>query len=83
VKVGAHGNVGEALVVATRESGVQGLFRGTVATMAREVPFYVFGMMGYQSLKKLFSVSWTFNPIAFEIRAKCPLLVFSFPYDEG
>eukprot|EP00873_Tetraselmis_striata_P012202 jgi/Tetstr1/432466/TSEL_021842.t1 len=55
LQVGAHANAGEALRVATRESGVAGLFRGTVATMAREVPFYVFGMMGYQALKKLFS----------------------------
>lgn len=30
-----------------------GLFRGTAALLAREVPFYVLGMIGYQQLKKV------------------------------
>ena len=44
----------EALSVATKTEGVRGLFRGTGALLSREVPFYVFGMMGYAQLKRIF-----------------------------
>ena len=44
----------DALRVATQTEGVRGLFRGTGALLSREVPFYVFGMMGYAQLKKIF-----------------------------
>jgi hypothetical protein len=35
--------------------GWRGLFRGTAATLSREVPFYVLGMMGYTQLKRIFN----------------------------
>ena len=44
-----HQNVVEAVAVA-RSSG--GLFRGTAAVLAREVPFYVLGMVGFEQLKR-------------------------------
>ena len=33
------------------QDGVRGLFRGTAATLGREVPFYVIGMITYEQLK--------------------------------
>ena len=54
--MGRHANVAEAFHVATTgPEGVRGLFRGTGALLSREVPFYVFGMVGYQQLKKVFN----------------------------
>mmetsp|Transcript_5548 Transcript_5548/g.15485 ORF Transcript_5548/g.15485 Transcript_5548/m.15485 type:complete len:641 (+) Transcript_5548:154-2076(+) len=55
LQVGAHRNVGEALAAATKVQGVRGLFQGTAATLGREVPFYVLGVVGYEQLKKLFN----------------------------
>ena len=59
-QMGRHSNVAEAFrVAATGPEGVRGLFRGTGALLSREVPFYVFGMVGYQQLKKVFNgASW-------------------------
>ncbi|GMH35620.1 hypothetical protein BSKO_03488 [Bryopsis sp. KO-2023] len=54
LQVGSHDNAQEALATALRVDGPKGLFRGTAATLAREVPFYMFGMMFYQVLKKVF-----------------------------
>eukprot|EP00951_Prasinocladus_malaysianus_P050254 scaffold678499_cov73-Prasinocladus_malaysianus.AAC.1 len=56
LQIGAHENTREAFRVAVETSGVRGLFRGTAATLGREVPFYVLGMVGYEQLKKLVSV---------------------------
>lgn len=53
LQVGRYDNVLEAARNATELEGVRGLFRGTTATLAREVPFYVFGMVGYEQLKKI------------------------------
>lgn len=53
LQVGRYDNVFEAARNATELEGVRGLFRGTTATLAREVPFYVFGMVGYEQLKKI------------------------------
>jgi Mitochondrial carrier protein len=53
LQVGRYDNVVEAAMKATELEGVRGLFRGTTATLAREVPFYVFGMVGYEQLKKI------------------------------
>eukprot|EP01023_Acetabularia_acetabulum_P007399 TRINITY_DN1319_c0_g1_i1.p1 TRINITY_DN1319_c0_g1~~TRINITY_DN1319_c0_g1_i1.p1 ORF type:complete len:468 (-),score=93.66 TRINITY_DN1319_c0_g1_i1:178-1581(-) len=55
LQVGLHGNVGEAVNIAVKTDGWRGLFKGTAATMSREVPFYVLGMVGYEQLKKLVS----------------------------
>ena len=38
-------------VAAARRGG--GLFRGLQATLAREVPFYVLGMVGFAQLKRI------------------------------
>lgn len=35
-----------------RSDGLPGFFRGTTATLLREVPFYVAGMMIYEQIKK-------------------------------
>ncbi len=54
--MGRHADVAEAFrVAATGPEGARGLFRGTGALLSREVPFYVFGMVGYQQLKKVFN----------------------------
>ena len=50
VQVGRHHNVIEAVGAARRGGGV---FRGTAATLAREVPFYVLGMVGFEQLKRM------------------------------
>lgn len=52
-QVGRHANAIEAARAATATEGMGGLFRGTTALLAREVPFYVMGMVGYQQLKKV------------------------------
>ncbi|EIE27152.1 mitochondrial carrier [Coccomyxa subellipsoidea C-169] len=57
LQVGRHDHVLDALRVATQTEGVRGLFRGTGALLSREVPFYVFGMMGYAQLKRIFDGS--------------------------
>ena len=55
-QMGRHSNVAEAFrVAATGPEGMRGLFRGTGALLSREVPFYMFGMVGYQQLKKVFN----------------------------
>ncbi|CAD7705384.1 unnamed protein product [Ostreobium quekettii] len=54
LQVGQHTNVSQALTLAVKADGPKGLFRGTGATLSREVPFYVFGMVFYQQLKKLY-----------------------------
>lgn len=54
LQVGRHSNVIEAFQGALRSpEGVRGLFRGTTATLSREVPFYTLGMTFYVQLKKL------------------------------
>jgi len=51
VQAGRDPNARAALASATKGKGVRGLFTGTSATLAREVPFYVFGMVAYEQLK--------------------------------
>ncbi|KAI5071304.1 hypothetical protein GOP47_0013555 [Adiantum capillus-veneris] len=46
-------NVGEAIVGTWRQDGPRGFFRGTGATLCREVPFYVAGMGIYAEAKKV------------------------------
>lgn len=52
LQAGVHSSVREAFVSTLREDGPQGFFRGTTATLLREVPFYVFGMFLYLQVKK-------------------------------
>jgi len=42
----------QAIKVATQLEGPRGLFRGTVATLSREIPFYVLGIVFFEQFKK-------------------------------
>ncbi|XP_008783716.1 mitochondrial substrate carrier family protein C-like isoform X1 [Phoenix dactylifera] len=52
LQAGIFDNVGEAIVGTMRQDGLKGFFRGTGATLCREVPFYVAGMGLYAEAKK-------------------------------
>ncbi|KAH6838118.1 mitochondrial substrate carrier family protein [Perilla frutescens var. hirtella] len=52
LQAGLFDNVGEAIVGTWRQDGPRGFFRGTGATLCREVPFYVAGMGLYAESKK-------------------------------
>ena len=51
LQTGQHAHVLEAVRAVIRGGGIAGLFAGTTATLAREVPFYVLGMVAYERLK--------------------------------
>ncbi|KAL8159838.1 hypothetical protein V2J09_001375 [Rumex salicifolius] len=53
LQAGLFENVGEAIVGTWQQDGLKGFFRGTGATLCREVPFYVAGMGLYAESKKL------------------------------
>ncbi len=54
LQVGRQQNVVEAFRAAINgPEGARGLFRGTAATLSREVPFYTLGMTFYMQLKKM------------------------------
>ncbi|KAF8021881.1 hypothetical protein BT93_G2119 [Corymbia citriodora subsp. variegata] len=53
LQAGIFNNVGEAIVGTWQQDGPKGFFRGTGATLCREVPFYVAGMGLYAESKKL------------------------------
>ena len=55
LQTGQHPNVANAIATIVKVDGVSGLFRGTVATLSREIPFYVLGMVAYEQLKKGFN----------------------------
>ncbi|TVU27445.1 hypothetical protein EJB05_30056 [Eragrostis curvula] len=52
LQAGIFNNVGEAIVGTMRRDGPKGFFRGTGATLCREVPLYVAGMCLYTEAKK-------------------------------
>ncbi|EYU39550.1 hypothetical protein ABFS82_06G195300 [Erythranthe guttata] len=52
LQAGLFNNVGEAIVGTWQQDGLRGFFRGTGATLCREVPFYVAGMCLYAESKK-------------------------------
>ncbi|KAG0489618.1 hypothetical protein HPP92_006481 [Vanilla planifolia] len=52
LQAGIFDNVGEAIVGTLHQDGIKGFFRGTGATLCREVPFYVAGMCLYAETKK-------------------------------
>ncbi|KAA8539351.1 hypothetical protein F0562_026043 [Nyssa sinensis] len=54
LQAGIFDNVGEAIVGTWHQDGLTGFFRGTGATLCREVPFYVAGMGLYAESKKVF-----------------------------
>ncbi|KAJ4977901.1 hypothetical protein NE237_008681 [Protea cynaroides] len=53
LQAGIFDNVGEAIVGTLSKDGLKGFFRGTGATLFREVPFYVAGMGLYAESKKV------------------------------
>lgn len=53
LQAGLFDNVGEAIVGTLRQDGLKGFFRGTGATLCREVPFYVAGMGLYAEAKNV------------------------------
>ncbi|KAL3649785.1 hypothetical protein CASFOL_006188 [Castilleja foliolosa] len=52
LQAGLFDNVGQAIVGTWQQDGLRGFFRGTGATLCREVPFYVAGMGLYAESKK-------------------------------
>ncbi|KAK6144862.1 hypothetical protein DH2020_021682 [Rehmannia glutinosa] len=52
LQAGLFENVGEAIVGTWQQDGLGGFFRGTGATLCREIPFYVAGMGLYAESKK-------------------------------
>ncbi|RAL40303.1 hypothetical protein DM860_006373 [Cuscuta australis] len=52
LQAGLFDNVGHAIVGTWQKDGLKGFFRGTGATLCREVPFYVAGMGLYAESKK-------------------------------
>ncbi|KAJ0044967.1 hypothetical protein Pint_06106 [Pistacia integerrima] len=54
LQAGIFNNVGEAIVGTWHQDGLKGFFRGTGATLFREVPFYVIGTGLYSESKKIF-----------------------------
>lgn len=55
LQAGIFNNAGEAIVGTWHQDGLKGFFRGTGATLCREVPFYVAGMGLYAEAKKVSS----------------------------
>lgn len=53
LQTGRHPNVIAGVRAATQLEGMRGLFRGTSATLSREVPFYVLGIVFFEQLKKV------------------------------
>ncbi|KAG5533268.1 hypothetical protein RHGRI_027455 [Rhododendron griersonianum] len=52
LQAGIFDNVGQAIAETWKQDGLKGFFRGTGATLFREVPFYVAGMGLYAESKK-------------------------------
>lgn len=53
LQAGLFDNVGQAILGTWNQDGLKGFFRGTGATLCREVPFYVAGMGLYAESKKV------------------------------
>jgi len=53
LQTGQHAHVLEAARAVLQAGGARAFFAGTTATLAREVPFYVLGMIAYEKLKAL------------------------------
>ena len=51
LQTGQHDNAVEAFKAITK-NGTKGLFAGTAATLSREIPFYVIGLVTYEKLKQ-------------------------------
>ncbi|KAK8928795.1 hypothetical protein KSP39_PZI017537 [Platanthera zijinensis] len=53
LQAGLFDNAGEAIAGTFHQEGIKGFFRGTGATLCREIPFYVAGMSLYSEAKKI------------------------------
>ncbi|XP_059666110.1 uncharacterized protein LOC132311950 isoform X2 [Cornus florida] len=53
LQAGIFDNVGQAIVGTWHQDGLKGFFRGTGATLCREIPFYVVGAGLYAESKKV------------------------------
>ncbi|CAI0442852.1 unnamed protein product [Linum tenue] len=53
LQAGLFDSVGEAIVGTWQQDGLKGFFRGTGATLCREIPFYVVGTGVYEESKKV------------------------------
>ena len=53
LQAGMFDHLGEAIVGTWQHEGLKGFFRGTGATLCREVPFYVAGLGLYTESKKV------------------------------
>ena len=53
LQAGMYDDVATAWRCTLAEEGPRGLFRGTTATLFREVPFYVLGMLVYLQIKRV------------------------------
>jgi len=52
LQAGQYPGVWQATTSVMKKDGVKGLFRGSAATLSREIPFYVIGMVAYEQFKK-------------------------------
>lgn len=55
LQAGIFDNVGQAIAETWKQDGLRGFFRGTGATLFREIPFYVAGTGLYVESKKVWS----------------------------
>lgn len=53
LQAGVFDNLGGAIVCTWKQDGLKGFFRGTAATLCREVPFYAAGHVLYNEAKKV------------------------------
>lgn len=53
LQAGLYKNLGEAIIGTWKQDGLKSFFRGTGATLCREIPFYVAGMGLYSESKKV------------------------------
>jgi Ca2+-binding EF-hand superfamily protein len=52
LQAGQYPGVWTAISTVMKKDGPRGLFRGSTATLSREIPFYVIGMVAYEQFKK-------------------------------
>ena len=58
LQAGQYTSVWTATSAVMKRDGVSGLFRGSAATLSREIPFYVIGMVAYEQFKKA-ALAWS------------------------
>ncbi|QDZ23492.1 mitochondrial substrate carrier protein [Chloropicon primus] len=58
LQAGQYTGVVAATSAVMKKDGLGGLFRGSAATLSREIPFYVIGMVAYEQFKKA-ALNWS------------------------